>query len=100
MLIVLQSQASEDRFDAATYETQLLAVLEECSSLAEKHNRDLIPHFLSLAGPDASTKLPRYKLSAWLKLFSKFSNPNALRSTETMRALLSHPDRSLQRLAL
>ncbi|EJF56189.1 hypothetical protein DICSQDRAFT_71986 [Dichomitus squalens LYAD-421 SS1] len=101
---IVQRQAIGDRLDATTYETQLLAVLEECSSLAEKHNRDLIPHFLSLAGPDAPSKLPRYKLSAWLKLFSKFNNPNAFRSTETMRALyishLSHPDRGLQRLAL
>ena len=100
----IQSQLTGNRFDAATYETQLLGVLEECSSLAEKHNRDLIPYFLSLAGPDASSKLPRYKLSGWLKLFAKFANPNALRSTETMRALyvslLSHPERALQRLAL
>ncbi|KAI9063947.1 hypothetical protein FKP32DRAFT_1603293 [Trametes sanguinea] len=101
---ITKSQITGDRFDASMYETQLLAVLEQCSSIAEKHNRDLIPFFLSLAGPDASSKLPRYKLSGWLKLFSKFSNPNALRSTETMRtlyiSLLSHPDRSMQRLAL
>ncbi|RPD58084.1 hypothetical protein L227DRAFT_196304 [Lentinus tigrinus ALCF2SS1-6] len=101
---IIQSQLTGDRFDATTYETQLLGVLEACSSLAEKHNRDLIPYFLSLAGPDASSKLPRYKLNGWLKLFSKFANPNALRSTETMRALyvslLSHPERTLQRLAL
>ncbi|KAJ8454750.1 hypothetical protein ONZ51_g12850 [Trametes cubensis] len=101
---IIKSQITGDRFDATTYETQLLGVLEECSSLAEKHNRDLVPYFLSLAGPDAAAKLPRYKLSAWLKLFSKFSNPNALRSTDTMRALyvslLEHPDRALQRLAL
>ncbi|KAI0628424.1 armadillo-type protein [Trametes polyzona] len=101
---IIQSQISGDRFDATTYETQLLGVLEECSSLAEKHNRDLIPYFLSLAGPDALSKMPRFKLTAWLKLLSKFSNPNALRSTEAMRSLyvslLSHPDRSLQRLAL
>ncbi|KAI8978168.1 armadillo-type protein [Trametes punicea] len=101
---IIKSQITGDRFDAATYETQLLAVLQECSSLAERHNRDLIPYFLSFAGPGASSKLPRYKLSAWLKLFAKFANPNALRLTDTMRALyvslLSHPDRSLQRLAL
>ncbi|TFK80791.1 hypothetical protein K466DRAFT_366251 [Polyporus arcularius HHB13444] len=102
--VIIQSQITGDRFDATTYETQLLGVLEECSSLAEKHNRDLIPYFLSLAGPDASSKLPRYKLTGWLKLFSKFPNPNALRSTETMRSLyvslLAHGDRALQRLAL
>ncbi|KAI0333223.1 hypothetical protein GY45DRAFT_1319830 [Cubamyces sp. BRFM 1775] len=101
---IVKSQITGDRFDATMYETQLLGVLEECSSLAEKHNRDLVPYFISLAGPDAVSKLPRYKLSAWLKLFSKFSNPNALRFTDTMRALyvslLSHPDRALQRLAL
>ncbi|KAI0359462.1 hypothetical protein OH77DRAFT_1472682 [Trametes cingulata] len=101
---IIESQMTGDRFDATTYETQLLSVLEECSSLAERHNRDLIPYFLTLAGPDASSKMPRYKLTAWLKLFSKFSNPNALRFSDTMRALyvslLSHPDRALQRLAL
>ena len=86
------------------FETQLLSTLEECSSLAEKHNRDLVPHFLSLAGPDAPSKIPRQKLSAWLKLLSKFTNPNALRSTDVLRTLyttlLAHPDRALQRLAL
>ncbi|KAI0667027.1 armadillo-type protein [Trametes maxima] len=102
--IIQQSQMTGDRFDAPMYEAQLLGVLEECSSLAEKHNRDLIPYFLTLVGPDATSKLPRTKLAAWLKLFSKFSNPNALRSTDTIRALhvslLSHPDRTLQRLSL
>ncbi|EIW53914.1 uncharacterized protein TRAVEDRAFT_132229 [Trametes versicolor FP-101664 SS1] len=101
---IIQSQITGDRFDATTYETQLLNVLEECSSLAERHNRDLIPYFLTLAGPDASSRIQRYKLTAWLKLFVKFTNPNALRSTDTMRtlyvSLLSHPDRTLQRLAL
>ncbi|KAI0364814.1 hypothetical protein BV20DRAFT_955431 [Pilatotrama ljubarskyi] len=101
---IIESQITGDRFDATTYETQLLSTLEECSSLAERHNRDLVPYFLTLAGPDASSKMPRYKVTAWLKLFSKFTNPNALRSSDTMRALyvslLSHPDRVLQRLAL
>lgn len=78
----------------------------ECSSLAEKHSRDIIPHFLTLSGPLSSSpsRLPRHKLSAWLTLFSKFVNPKALRSTDTLQALytalLSHPDRALQRLAL
>ncbi|KAI0764301.1 armadillo-type protein [Trametes elegans] len=101
---IIESQITGDRFDATAYETQLLSVLEECSSLAQKHNRDLVPYFLSFAGPDVLSKIPRHKLSAWLKLFAKFTNPNALRSTETLRALyvslLSHPDRTLQRLAL
>lgn len=43
-------------------------------------------------------------MSSWLTLFSKFVNPKALRSTEVLRSiyisLLSHPDRSLQKLAL
>ena len=53
---------------------------------------------------DTVSGLPRYKLNAWLTLFSKFTNPKALHSTETLFALyntlLSHPDRTLQTLAL
>jgi U3 small nucleolar RNA-associated protein 20 len=77
-----------------------------CSSLVEKHNRDLVSHFLSLIGNDPTTpnKLPKTKLIAWLTLFSKFSNPKALYATQTLRAvyltLLSHPDRSLQNISL
>ena len=83
----------------------MLSTLGQCSSLAEKHNRELVPFFLSLAvNDDAILSLPRYKLNAWLTLFSKFTNPKALHSTETLFALyrtfLSHPDRALQTVAL
>ncbi|KZT64878.1 hypothetical protein DAEQUDRAFT_769307 [Daedalea quercina L-15889] len=103
---VIQDQDTGDRFDSASYELQLLSALGECSSLAEKHSRDLVPHFLSISSPTTTSpsRLPRHKLSAWLTLFSKFVNPKALRSTDTLHvlyiALLSHPDRPLQRLAL
>ncbi|KAI0937862.1 hypothetical protein AcW1_003904 [Taiwanofungus camphoratus] len=101
---VIQAQIADDRFNLASFEAQLLSTLAGCASLAEKHNRDLVPYFLSIAGPEACSKLPRPRLSAWLTLFSKFSNPKALHSTEILRSLyislLSHPDRSLQRLAL
>lgn len=63
-----------------------------------------MPLFLSLAGPEAESRLPKQKLNAWLTLFAKFNNPKAMHSTDTLRALytslLSHPDRSLQSLAL
>ncbi|KAF8883245.1 armadillo-type protein [Infundibulicybe gibba] len=76
----------------------------ECSSLAEKHNRELIPFFLSIGGLDIEPPIAKYKLIPWLTLFSKFSNPKALHSTDTLRTLyvtsLSHPDRSLQTIAL
>ncbi|KAH9485782.1 U3 small nucleolar RNA-associated protein 20 [Psilocybe cubensis] len=101
-------QDNEERFDILSYEYQLLATLGECSLLAEKHNRDLVPHFLMLNGQSelstSSSLLPKPKLLAWLTLFSKFSNPKALYATDTLRALyitnLSHPDRSLQSIAL
>ncbi|KAK7691383.1 hypothetical protein QCA50_004782 [Cerrena zonata] len=102
--IIIRPQIIQERFDPNTYESQLLATLGECSSLAEKHSRDLVPLFLSMAPPDTPTKMPRYKLSAWLELFSKFTNPKALRSTEELHrlyiVLLSHPDRPLQKLVL
>ena len=96
-----EAQMVDDRFDPVSYKTQLLSALGESASLAEKHNRDLVPFFLSLADPP--TKLPRQQLSAWLTVFDKFTNPKALRSTEVLHSmymtLLAHPDRSLQRLA-
>lgn len=86
------------------YESQLLFALGEAPALAEKYNRDIVPFFLSFAGPDAPSKLARHKLTAWLTLFSKFNNPKALFSTDILHSLylslLSHPDRALQRLAL
>ncbi|KAJ7494716.1 armadillo-type protein [Mycena galericulata] len=103
-LVKLQSQG--DRLDAQTYESQLLFALGECPTLVQKHNRDIVPFFLDLAipGPDSSSRLPRQKLTAWLTLFSKLSNPKALHSTDALRDLyianLSHPDRALQSIAL
>ena len=67
-----------------------------------------MPHFLALATPTPGstsvTKLPKQKLTAWLVLFSKFTNPKALHASSALHNLyinlLSHPDRSLQSTAL
>ena len=115
----MQSLPTREKFDAQSYETQLLSTLGQCSSLAEKNNRELVSFFLSLTSSDNLDSvvtedesplvlipklLPRPKLSAYLNLFSKFSNPKALYATEALRALyvglLSHPDRSLQTVSL
>ncbi|KAG6834514.1 hypothetical protein H0H93_009222, partial [Arthromyces matolae] len=77
--------SSKDRLDLRAYESQLLATLGVCASLTERHNRVLVPHFLSLAEP--ISKLPKAKLTSWLTLFSKFTNPKALYSTETLHSL-------------
>jgi U3 small nucleolar RNA-associated protein 20 len=93
-----------DRFDPITFEAQILITLGQYTSLAEKHNRELATYFLTLAGPDAPSRLQRFKLRAWLKLFSKFSNPKALHATDTLRelyhSLISYPDRELQVVSL
>ncbi|KAF6761032.1 U3 snoRNP protein Utp20 [Ephemerocybe angulata] len=116
-MFVKSRQASE-RFDRVSYEFQLLATMGECSSLAEKHNRELVPYFLSLADPESThvssptssalttnrTALSKQKLVSWLTLFSKFQNPKAMYATQSLKALytasLSHPFRPLQRVAL
>lgn len=99
-----------ERFDHVSYEHQLLTTLGECHSLVEKHNRELVPYFLSLADPGDSLDrqgrkpLQKQKLVSWFTLFSKFQNPKALVSTQSLRTLyinsLSHPYRPLQRIAL
>ncbi|KAM6502751.1 Armadillo-type fold [Amanita muscaria] len=114
-----QSLPKHERFDAQSYEAQLLATLGCSPSLAEKHNRELVSFFLSLTrsssqdsgnqDDDGSIVLVpklilRPKLTAYLTLFSKFSNPKALYATGTLYtlyiSLLSHPDRALQTVAL
>lgn len=63
-----------------------------------------MPLFLSLAEPDDGQKPSRQRLTAWLTLFSKFTNPKALYATQTLHAvyvtLLSHPEKSIQTVAL
>ncbi|OAX32581.1 hypothetical protein K503DRAFT_870071, partial [Rhizopogon vinicolor AM-OR11-026] len=102
--IIISEQKLSDRFDPIAFEAQILLTLGQCTSLAEKHNRELVTYFLSIAGPDAPSRLSRIKLRAWLKLFSKFSNPKALHATDTLRelyrSLLSFPDRELQVVSL
>lgn len=104
MLISWQPQIISERFDKENYERQLLKMLEICPSFAERHNRDLVPLFLSFASSNASCRGHRRKLSAWLSLFSKFSNPKAVYATDSLQSLyvafLSHPDRNLQTLAV
>ncbi|KAG7447295.1 uncharacterized protein BT62DRAFT_948312 [Guyanagaster necrorhizus] len=99
-----QSSTVRENLDVRSYETQLVTTLGQCSSLAEKHNHDLISYFLSIIDADSKSKLPRQKLALWLTLFSKFTNPKALYATDKLRdlyfSLLSHPDRSLQTVVL
>ncbi|KAF8270231.1 armadillo-type protein [Lactarius quietus] len=101
---LIRDQQPQDRFDRATFEAQLLVAFKCCIPLAEKHNRDLVPLFLDMAGSSGPAKLPRTKLTSWLTLFSNFANPRVLNSTQALRdlytSLLSHPDRSLQGIAL
>lgn len=101
---MIQDQISRDRLDLNSYESQLLFAIGECRTLAEKHNRDLVPLLISFADPDSTPKLSRSRLTAWLTLFSKFTNPKAFYSAEKVYSfylsLLSHGDRVLQRLAL
>ncbi|KAJ8593562.1 hypothetical protein M405DRAFT_858856 [Rhizopogon salebrosus TDB-379] len=102
--VIISEQNLSDRFDPITFEAQILITLGQCTSLAEKHNRELVTYFLTLAGPDAPSRLQSFKLRAWLKLFSKFSNPKVLHATDMLRklyrSLISYPDQELQVVSL
>jgi len=103
-LTSFQTQSSNEHLDILNYETQLIRTLESRPSLAERHNRDLVPLFLAFASPDIPQRPQRQKLVSWLSLFAKFSNPKAVHSTSILQrlytSLLSHPDRQLQSLAV
>ncbi|KAG8824346.1 U3 snoRNP protein, partial [Serendipita sp. 399] len=102
--LLTKAQAIHERVDLENYEKQILKALERCLNLAERHNRDIIPLFLSFATPQNSSRSSHHKLSPWLSLLSKFSNPKAVFASDALHslytALLSHPDRTLQRLAV
>ena len=104
MLTSSQTQSPNERLDIPNYEAQLIRTLESCTSLAERHNRDLVPLFLAFASPDLPQRPQRQKLVSWLSLFAKFRNPKAVHSTSVLQqlytSLLSHPDRQLQNLAV
>ncbi|KAG8958312.1 U3 snoRNP protein [Tulasnella sp. 419] len=97
---VVMVQIPQSRLDEVNYEAQLLCTLGECPSVAEKHNRSLVPFFLAINSPP----LPRSRLKNYLLLFSKFSNPKSVHQTNLLRRLflqlLSSPDRSMQIQAL
>lgn len=104
VMTLVKAQVISERIDVENYEKQLLKTLEGCSSLAERHNRELIPLFLSFVSPSGAKKASGHNLASWLSLLSKFNNPRAVVSADELRAtyisLLSHPDRHLQTLAV
>jgi U3 small nucleolar RNA-associated protein 20 len=106
-----QAQLSSGRLDVENYETQLLDLLSKVPQLMQKHGRDVIPlffeHFENVEEDEhwsAGGRRGRARLSAWLKAFSKLSNPKALYRADDLRSfflrLLSVGDSSVQRLAL
>lgn len=104
ILTSFQGQISTERLDIINYEKQILKMLEGCSSFAERHNRDLIPLFLSFAGAETSNNSKNHSVSGWLSLLSKFNNPKAAFASDSLHSiyisLLSHPDRGLRSLAV
>ncbi|KAL5476579.1 UTP20_8 [Sanghuangporus weigelae] len=103
-IALIEQQKPQERYDARSYETQLLVSIGQFPSVAEKHSLELVPLFLSFVSSASSEKASRSELVNWLELFAKFSNPKAFYQSHVVHALfislLSHPDRSLQSSAL
>ncbi|KIY44004.1 hypothetical protein FISHEDRAFT_52291 [Fistulina hepatica ATCC 64428] len=100
-------EPEQNRFDASIYESQLLSALQECSSLSEKKNRELVGYFLAFVDEGTATvknTLPRPVLNGYLALFASFKNAVVLYRANDLKALwkslLSHPDREIKRSAL
>ncbi|KAL5476564.1 UTP20_2 [Sanghuangporus weigelae] len=103
-IALIEQQKPQERYDARSYETQLLVSIGQFPSVAEKRSLELVPLFLSFVSSASSEKASRSELVNWLELFAKFSNPKAFYQSNVVHALfislLSHPDRSLQSSAL
>ncbi|KAF8706717.1 Down-regulated in metastasis, partial [Rhizoctonia solani] len=103
-IISLEESTSQDRLDLANYEAQLLLALGGMPYLMDKYTRALVPLFFEYASPTAPSRPTRSKTTSWLTLLSKLNNPKAAFRSQELHdlytTLLSHPDRSLQSLAL
>ncbi|CAE6338688.1 unnamed protein product [Rhizoctonia solani] len=104
VVVSAEEPTPQDRLDLANYESQLLLALGGMAYLMDKHTRILVPLFFEYASPTASPRPPRAKTTSWLTLLSKLNNPKAAFRSQELHdlytTLLSHPDRSLQLLAL
>ncbi|KIM31383.1 hypothetical protein M408DRAFT_7156 [Serendipita vermifera MAFF 305830] len=100
MIALVKDQRVSERFDGENYEKQLLKTLEGSPAYAERHNRDIVPLFLSFASPELPKRPRMQRLISWLSLFAKFSNPKAAYASSSLHllymSLLSHPERTLQ----
>jgi len=103
-LICPQEQQINEKLDVENYEKQLLKTLECSPGYAERHNRDLVPLFLSFASLDLPIRPRQHKLVSWLTVFAKFTNPKAVYASAALHtiytSLLSYPDRKLQTIVV
>ncbi|KZT58714.1 hypothetical protein CALCODRAFT_451310 [Calocera cornea HHB12733] len=112
--ILAKLQLDPKRLDTLNYEGQLLKTLALIPNIAEKNNRALVSLLLHLvedgsqdtdvSSTRAAPRRIRSRLSHWLTLFAKFSNPHAMYRAAALHhlylACLCTPERALQRLAI
>lgn len=108
----VELQRNEGRLDLANYQAQLLTLLSELPHIVEKPNHEFMKHFFAVvvdepmpdehgeddeeedetSNTDISNKLTvrqrDERLSAYLKVFAKFSNPKALHRSKDLHDFL------------
>lgn len=104
------AQISPETLITISYEANLLQLIATHVDVAEQHSRELLSVFFRQFGRIHAReslslgRAGRERLTSWLSLFSKFTNPKALHRSEEfyayLRDLLSYPDIKLQKLAL
>ncbi|PWN28722.1 hypothetical protein BDZ90DRAFT_217753 [Jaminaea rosea] len=119
---LVKLQTPQGRLDVANYRAQILLLFSEQPQVVEKHNHDFMEHFFGVveqvgletreehatsdedheSATSLSARLDR--LSSYLKVFTKFSNPKALYRSSELHALLyklvARSEVRLQKLAL
>ncbi|KAI8452196.1 hypothetical protein BY996DRAFT_4584890 [Phakopsora pachyrhizi] len=105
-------QVSESRLDLLSYHNLLLNLLCSNSVIAQKHNRLVIEFFFTFCQADDSDlrlghvlgRVARTRITHWLPLIARFTNPKSLYRSEDLRKtvydLLADPDPNIQKLSL
>ncbi|KAF8328538.1 armadillo-type protein [Cantharellus anzutake] len=96
-----QGYGEYDRLDLENFETQILAIFAQASTIAKKHSYELSPYSLSVMRSGTTS---HRRLKAYLSMIAKLPNPRTLHSSSELYSfyfsIVAAPNHYLQSVAL